>query len=90
METTNIIQTIFSQYGFIGLGLIGIAWYFRSINDRMMNESKDREEKLMAQNETRELRFIDTINNLTQNVSDRMDNIETDISEIKIAVSHKA
>lgn len=97
MDVTNIIQTIFSEYGLLGAGIIALALYFKNINDRVMNESKEREEKLMAQNEQRELRFIDTINNITQDVSNRMDNIEsdvtnikTDINEIKIAVAPKA
>lgn len=88
------LEVIFSQYGFMGIGVIGIAWYFRSINERMMNESKAREDKLMDQNEQRELRFIETINNITQNVSTRIDdiencvtNIKTDINEIKHVVA---
>lgn len=83
MNIEQIIMQVFSDYGFIALALIGVAYYFKTIIDRMMNESNLREDKLMTQNETRELRFIETINNLTNNVSMRIDNIEEDVKEIK-------
>lgn len=90
-QTTNtILQTIFTEYGFIAIILVCVGMYFKSFIDSVRSESKEREEKLMAQNEQRELRFIDTINNITQDVSNRMDNIESDIGEIKAAVAPKA
>lgn len=86
MDMNTIIQTIFTEYGFISLILVGLGLYAKSFIDRVVEDCNQREEKLMAQNEVRELRFIDTINNLTNNVSSRIDNIENDISEIKDAV----
>lgn len=86
MDWTKMIETIFTEYGFIALILICVGLYFRNFIDSVRAESKEREDKLMSQNEQRELRFIETINNITKDVSSRMDNIESDINEIKIAV----
>lgn len=37
-------------------------------------------------NQDRETRYIDTINNITANVSDKITNVENDIEEIKISL----
>lgn len=86
MNMEQILSQAMSEYGFLAVVLASVGFYFKTIIDRMMNESKAREEKLMAQNESRELRFIETINNLTNNVSMRIDNIEEDVKEIKESV----
>lgn len=86
MNLEQILSQVFSEYGFIAVALVSLGFYFKAIIDRMMNESNAREEKLMSQNESRELRFIETINNLTNHVSMRIDNIEEDVKEIKESV----
>lgn len=82
--------TIIKEFGFSAICIFGLGWYVnqqnqqnRSDMSQYREEAKAREEKLMKINEDRELRFIDTINNLTTNVSDRMNNIENNVKLIK-------
>lgn len=40
-------------------------------------------------NQDREKRYIDTINNITVNVSEKLINVESDVQDIKIAIKER-
>lgn len=87
--------TTFKDLGFPIACVAWLGWYVynqtqqtRLDMSEYKKESLAREDKLMKLNEDRELRFIDTINNLTTNVSDRVDSIEVEVKEIKNLIQH--
>ena len=92
MDISQMIQ----QLGFPIACVVGLCIYIlnqtkqaRQDMDEYRAECYRREDRLMKLNEDRELRFIDTINNLTNNVSNRVDNIEFDVREIKDHLTKK-
>lgn len=91
----DVIQ-IFKELGFPIACVAWLGWYVYNQTQQTRQdmgeykmESHAREERLMKLNEDRELRFIDTINNLTNNVSNRVDNIESDVKDIKVLIQRE-
>lgn len=76
MELITILEQVFSQNGLIAAMFVGVLFWILKTNN-------ERETRLTNQNDEREKRYIGTIDNLTIKVSDKINNIENDISEIK-------
>lgn len=80
----TLIENVFNQNGLIvTLFVGGLVWSLKT-NDTI-------EARLNEQNDIREKRYIDTITNLTTNVSDKISKIEDGVEDIKqiIVPSHK-
>lgn len=76
MDLITIVEQVFNQNGLIAAMFVGVLFWILKTNN-------ERETRLTNQNDEREKRYIGTIDNLTIKVSDKINNIENDISEIK-------
>lgn len=76
MDVITIVEQVFNQNGLIAAMFVGVLFWILKTNN-------ERETRLTNQNDEREKRYINTIDNLTIKVSDKINNIENDISEIK-------
>lgn len=83
--------TIASQYGiwcacFLALAIYTIKHYEKLVKETK-EDSKKREENLKKENNDRELRYINTINNITEKVHTEIKKIDSKVDKIQEEVS---
>lgn len=84
--------TLAGQYGiwcacFLALALYTLRHYEKLVKETK-EDSKKREEDLKTENNNRELRYIDTINNLTEKVHNEITKIDIKVDKIQEEVSN--
>lgn len=90
MEYTNFIDLAF-KYGiwcacFLVLGIYTIKHY-ESLVKETKEDSRQREEALKKENNDREIRYIQTINNITNKLDNKIDVIDVKVDKIQVEVS---
>lgn len=83
----NDILNIAGQYGiwcacFLGLALYTLKHYEKLVIETK-EDSKTREEQFKKENNDREIRYINTINNITEKVNDKIDKIDIKVDKIQ-------
>lgn len=86
MEFTNFLD-LSLRYGiwcacFLALALYTLKHYEKLVKETK-EDSKQREEQLRKENDDREIRYINTINNLTDKVYNKIDVIDEKVDKIQ-------
>ena len=86
MELNGFLD-IALKYGIWCACFLGLALYTLKHYEALVKETKEdakkREEDLKTENDNREKRYIDTINNLTDKVYNKIDVIDVKVDKIK-------
>lgn len=83
----NDILNIAGQYGIWCALLVWLSMYTLKHYEKLVKETKEdsinREEQLKKENNDREIRYINTINNITEKVNDKIDKIDVKVDKIQ-------
>ena len=83
----NDFLNLAGQYGIWCACFLGLSLYTLKHYEKLVKETKEdsinREEQLKKENNDREIRYINTINNITEKVNDKIDKIDVKVDRIQ-------